>query len=218
MKQDLVGKTFGRLKVVKFIQNGRVIDWECICSCGVKRMLKRKALVSGNTKSCGCLKLDVIGARNRNHMMCGTRFYWVFHGMRARCYNKNHNRYDLYGAKGIKIQWNNFADFKADMYERYIDHCNKYGQKNTYIERRNNDKDYSKENCYWSTAVEQANNTSRNFVIEFRGKRKTLAQWCTELNLPYHSAKDRLYRGWTPEESFTVPFIKYQKYKAHRHE
>ncbi len=149
-------------------------------------------------------------------MMSKDRFYWVFHGMKARCYNPNHNRYDLYGQKGIIIEWEDFSEFKADMYDGYLKHCEEFGQKNTYIERRDNNANYCKENCYWSTATEQANNTSRNHVVTYKGKSQTLAQWSKELGFPYHTVKDRIYAGWSIEDAFTIPVVKYQKLFKHK--
>ena len=142
---------------------------------------------------------------NFKHGLSYTRFYWVFHGMKARCHNKNHNRYDLYGAKGIKIQWASFEEFTKDMHDGYKEHCEKFGQKNTYIERRDNNKDYCLENCYWATALEQGNNTSRNHRLVFDGRSQTIAQWGSELGIDRFLIKDRIRRGWTPDEALTIP-------------
>ena len=52
---DLIGKTFGRLTVIKFkgIKNHRAI-WRCRCVCGRYTDVRSNDLLSGNTKSCGC--------------------------------------------------------------------------------------------------------------------------------------------------------------------
>jgi len=61
---DITGKKFGRLTVIEKI--GNVVSpngnstpiLECICDCGNKVVIRRTSLVSGNTKSCGCLRVD----------------------------------------------------------------------------------------------------------------------------------------------------------------
>ena len=55
---DMVGKKFGRLKVLKKSQlrgNNNRIKWICICDCGKKHTITGDALRNGGTKSCGCL-------------------------------------------------------------------------------------------------------------------------------------------------------------------
>lgn len=59
IKNNLSGKKIGRLKVVKISYKLRSTYWECQCDCGNKIVVKRSNLISGNTKSCGCLKKEV---------------------------------------------------------------------------------------------------------------------------------------------------------------
>ena len=74
---DLVGKKFGKLTVIKFDRveykrdaKGKNRDrgyWLCRCDCGKKVTNARNDLVSGKTKSCGCLcKENAIKNRKRN--------------------------------------------------------------------------------------------------------------------------------------------------------
>ncbi len=58
---DLVGKKFGRLAVVKLShinESHKTTMWECICECGTPRVVRRPALISGKTVSCGCLRKE----------------------------------------------------------------------------------------------------------------------------------------------------------------
>lgn len=52
---DLTGRHFGKLMALQPITlKGSVRRWYCICECGKTKLTPTCALVSGNTKSCGC--------------------------------------------------------------------------------------------------------------------------------------------------------------------
>jgi hypothetical protein len=65
-KLNLIGKVFNRLKVVGFVSmdiKGHSL-WECDCSCGtVGVVILGSSLISGNTKSCGCLNKEITKER-----------------------------------------------------------------------------------------------------------------------------------------------------------
>ena len=68
-----------------------------------------------------------------------------------------------YGGRGISSDsWKYFIDFYDDMYESYLEHVSQYGEKETTLERINNNDDYRKDNCRWATLSEQQSNTRRN--------------------------------------------------------
>ena len=54
---DLTGKKFGKLTVVGFKERVAYQNyWRCLCSCGNTSIVREDHLLSGHTKSCGCLR------------------------------------------------------------------------------------------------------------------------------------------------------------------
>ena len=91
--------------------------------------------------------------------------YYTWTGMWQRCTNPASADYKNYGRRGITIceDWRDFEKFIQDM-----------GEKPTpkhSLDRRENSKGYSLENCKWSTATEQGRNRQHNVWVEFKGQR-----------------------------------------------
>lgn len=82
--------------------------------------------------------------------------YSTYMNMLRRCYNPNSHHYNRYGGRGIRVckKWReDFWSFVKDMGEKpTLNHS---------IDRKNNDGNYTRGNCKWSTKVEQANNRNR---------------------------------------------------------
>lgn len=145
------GKTFGRLFVVGAAHVGRDACRvrACICICGNFCYVSPRNLVSGMTKSCGCLVKENSGPIRHGLNKSPEHRIWV--GMRSRCRDSGSKDYKWYGARGIKVckRWNIFENFLADM------GCRPPGKS---LDRINNEKGYSPNNCRWATAKQQANN------------------------------------------------------------
>ena len=62
---DITGRRFGRLVALRSLGKGRSwqIQWECRCDCGRVVVVNKKNLLSGHTRSCGCLRRDVMKGR-----------------------------------------------------------------------------------------------------------------------------------------------------------
>lgn len=64
---NLAGKRFGRLLVLRETEHrigtGHIL-WEVECDCGQVNLVTSANLISGNTKSCGCLQADRSSACN----------------------------------------------------------------------------------------------------------------------------------------------------------
>jgi hypothetical protein len=121
--------------------------------------------------------------------------------MIERCHNVNDKRYYDYGGRGIDVcqEW-------RSSYENFKEWAMQSGYKEGLsIDRENNDKGYSPDNCRWATRKVQANNTRRNRVIEYNGTKKTIAEWADMVGITYSALYGRLRRGWTVADALTKP-------------
>lgn len=173
--KDLTGETFNNLKVLglcDYKKNNRAV-WRCLCSCGKIKDIVCSKLISGHTKSCGCLKRNMLIKRNTKHNMTKTRFYSIFNSMKQRCYNRKSQYFYCYGGKGIIVcdRWlESFDNFYNDMFESYSSHIIVYGKNNTTIDRIDSNGNYEPDNCRWATQKEQANNKSFSNLVKFLAK------------------------------------------------
>ena len=139
------------------------------CECWNIARVRRGMLKSWHTKSCWCLTLS----RNWDS---STRFFNIYRCIVKRCTNPNHSSFSLYGWRWIKCDWESYDEFKKDMYDSYIEHCKKFWEKQTSIDRLDNDKNYNKENCKWSTWKEQNNNQSKSVKYSWHWMELWLSQ------------------------------------------
>lgn len=178
--KDLTGQRFGRLTVLYRANNvGEMAKWHCRCDCG-----NEVDVFAGNLKkknhstSCGCYQEERRSEVHTTHGMSHTRLDGVFNKMKQRCYNPNNPSYPSYGGRGIGIckEWlDDPSEFYKWMYANGYRDDAEYGE--TTIERNDNNKGYSPENCSIKPLKDQANNRRTNLFIEHNGVRKTLAQW-----------------------------------------
>lgn len=156
-RTDLRRRRFTRLKVLA--SAGSTWDghaqWSCVCDCGNEITVRSKNLLSGNTKSCGCLKLEGNNFRHGHALTySASPTYRSWQKMRSRCNNPRNNRWEEYGGRGISVcrRWDVFENFLADMGER---------PEGTTLDRINVDGDYKPGNCRWATPKEQRENRRR---------------------------------------------------------
>lgn len=200
-KNIIIGSKYGRLTVLeiteplKKLKSCRMVICKCDCENIVEVYVGN--LLKGVTLSCGCYHLDKVKTSDG---MSRSRIYNILCGMKARCYNKNKNSYKNYGGRGIKIcqEW-------LDSFESFYDWSINNGYLETLtIDRIDNNKDYSPDNCKWSTRLEQGNNRRTNKRIIILGEEKTISEWSRDSRCSVEPSvfKSRVCNGWDYEEAF----------------
>lgn len=194
-----VGMVFGSRSVISEAprSNGGHRRLHCLCVCGDIRAVEERALNSGHSNSCGCIAF--VRVPRITHGMTGTAEYCIWNAMLTRCNNEKSENYKNYGGRGIKVceRWRTFANFIADM-----------GHKPTpthTLDRRDNNKGYSPDNCRWATRKEQSRNSRRCKYITFAGRTMVMLDWCELLGVPYYTVRGRMRRGWPFVEAVTRP-------------
>jgi len=160
--KDITGQQYGRLTVLSISHRRRYssrisrVYWLCRCECGTEMTACTSDLGSGNTRSCGCLLIDVMKQLTRTHGHTSGGWSTTFRAwseMKTRCYNPNRKKDFLnYQMRGITVcdRWlHSFENFLADMGEK---------PPGLTLERIDNERGYSPDNCKWATYSEQNKN------------------------------------------------------------
>lgn len=178
--RDISGLKFGRWTAIrqvghrKFPAGGAHAVWEAVCECGTVRHVAGGSLVSGHSKSCGCLKAEQPGNLKHGHAR-GARSatYKLWCSLRLR-------------RAGIHPRWQNYENFLADMGER---------PEGKELDRIDNAKGYEPGNCRWVTRVESIANRTNTIMVEFEGRDVPLSWLAREYGLRYHTVRLRYVKG-----------------------
>lgn len=132
-----------------------------------------------------------------SHGQTGTRLHNIWRDMLKRCKFKKE-----YKGRGISVceEWLDFRNF-------YV-WATSSGYKETLtIERKDNDKNYSPDNCVWSGRKEQARNRRTSVYLEIDGIKMTISEWAEKSNVPYATFYARIFKlGWAPERAISPHF------------
>lgn len=204
---DLTGRQFGRLKVVRFSHTVRLNGtrganayWLVQCACGVLKPVHRTHLVKGLTRSCGCLRNETSAKRCMTHGESDAGEYKLWRGMLGRCLNNKIKQFKDYGGRGIGV-----CDRWLNSYENFLSDMGRRPSSGHSLDRINNDSGYSPENCRWATKLQQARNTRRNRFLNHCGEVRTISEWAELTGLSSRLISDRLTLGWTINEALTTP-------------
>lgn len=190
--RDLTGQTFGELTAMHpEHSNGRKRWWRFQCSCGAQCVRCGadvvKAAKQGATPRCGA-PVHTAG-QNRTHGMSKHPAYWVWRSMRDRCRLPTHQAWENYGARGIRVcpEWDSSFDaFWRDMGPTYM--------RGLDLDRIDNDKGYTPENCRWTSRRENSMN-KRNTE-----RRVDVVALSKETGINTTTIYYRLANGWSVED------------------
>ena len=154
---DKTGKRFGRLTAISYVPEKH--GWLCKCDCGNEVVVDSHTLSRGDSRSCGCYKMDKWRSIITTHGGTHTRLYGVYKSMIQRTCNPNSPSYKNYGGRGITIcdEWlNDFAAFRDWAMANGYDPDAPHGK--CTIDRIDNDGNYEPSNCRWVDMVVQCHN------------------------------------------------------------
>jgi hypothetical protein len=195
---DLTGRKFGFFTVVsKAAAKNRRTSWLCRCCCGKEKVINTSSLTTGNTKSCGCQKNNMIAQSKTKHGMTGTRLYIIWKHMTQRCENPNVERYRSYGGRGICVckEWRENA-------VAFINWAKSHGySEELSLDRIEVNGNYEPKNCRWIAKKEQAKNKTTNRLITINGEGHCLSDWARISGIPYETLRSRLNAGVPAEKA-----------------
>jgi len=188
----MVGETFGVLKVLCESENSNKQHkrFDAICEkCG-----SQIELDGGNirrhakTKAKGC---SMCYHPSTTHGTSNHKCYKTWEGMIARCYNKKHVAYNNYGGRGIDVigQWR----VSPVSFIKWL--LQNGWKKGLEVDRKDNDRGYSPENCRIVTPMINKNNTRRSRTFLVYGEKLTIAEASRKFNLKYTTIRERLNSG-----------------------
>ena len=186
----------------------RMAKFSCECGTTIRADLNWVRFL--NITSCGCYKTEQLIEKNTKHSNS-------VRGNKSGAYRSwqaMHQRVKVnprYSHVEVCERWSGeegYISFLEDMGERPV----KFS-----IERKDNSKGYSPENCIWADAKTQAKNTSNAVLVEFNDIVNTIADWCLIRGISYSLVKQRRRRGMSLVEAIITPVDESKRGRKQRH-
>lgn len=214
---QMVGRVFERLTVLEQIGVKRYKThtdtiWQCRCSCGAVVPALGYLLRTGGKTSCGCKRIEELGARRRTHGKTKTPEYKTWGYMHARCRNPKNRHYASYGGRGIRVcdAWTG-----PDGFEAFLAAVGPRPGKTYTLDRINVDGDYEPGNVRWATPTEQMRNKRNTQTVTLNGVTQCVSAWAEQLGISRHTIRHRLVNGYPPEQILSLtPLTKKAKIRG----
>jgi hypothetical protein len=178
--------------------------WRCRCDCGTERTVSGSNLASGASKSCGC-RIGQVPA-NAMHGASGSAMYQIWCGIKARCNNPKHVSFSNYGGRGIAIclRWME-GDGERSGFECFAEDMGPRPSSLHSVERRDNNGDYSPDNCIWATKADQSRNRRANHRVMLHEREMCLFDALRTIGLSDTTYYRRIARGWSEHRALHEP-------------
>lgn len=205
-RTSLIGIELGRLKIVadaedRITKSGRSIRMSvCDCQCGRRVVIASQKIIHGYTKSCGCLRREVLSegtnvrhGHQRDNRKSPTLACWST--MKQRCLNPKCKKWPIYGGRGIKIcpRWMVFSNFLDDMGER---------PDGLTLDRKDTNGNYEPSNCRWATPKQQSHNMRKNRWFTVNGHYGCMSDLAKLFGVSASLIHYRLSHGWSVDDAF----------------
>lgn len=198
------GDVYGLLRIINETQAPSHIKSKnrrfvlCKCECGTEKVIMLNSLRTGATVSCGCYHREQASKIFNGKGIASYSGYRSWRAMLNRCNNINDKDYQQYGGRGITVceRWLDPVKFAQDMGEK---------PKRFSIERIDNNKGYSPENCRWANATEQGRNKRNNHKVVVSGESVTMSAAWQSNGMKESTFYNRLNAGMNAEDALAKP-------------
>lgn len=220
---NIAGQRFGKLVAIEKVGKSK---WLLHCDCGNDVILNYSRLLGGQL-SCGCLRKEVAKKWVDAHVTHGkskTKLYRKYRSMLTRCYDAKSKQYKRYGGRGITVceEWRtSFENFSKWAYENGYDET--IDGHFWSIDRKDNSKGYSPQNCRFATAKTQSNNRDVVTFYEYQGKQYTASEFADTYGIVksfvYNRAKkgqtlEKILKDWTDSHNIPNGYVDIVQYAS----
>lgn len=197
--RDISNQKYGKLTPVEYVgvYKNRS-SWLCKCDCGNETIVSATKILSGHTKSCGCLKIK--------YSIENKRMFQIWCNMHKRCKRNDQRDSKYYFGKGVKVcqDWDVYENFQSWAFENgYAD--------NLTLDRIDSKGNYEPSNCRWITMAEQQRNKSNCYYVTINGVQKTLSEWAREIGIPRETLRYRVEKNLPVNKLLAKSMAKEQK-------
>lgn len=179
--------------------------YTCLCECGNTKSVRYMHLKRKLSTSCGCY-------RNSRNGMWNNPIFKIWKAMNERCSGVT-SRNESYVKNNITVcdEWKypnneNFINF----YDWCLLNNHKKGM---HIDRINTFNGYSPENCRIVSIIENMNNKSDTFYVDYNGEKVAFMLLLDRLGLrdKQYQIRKRIKSGWSVHEAINKPIRKFNR-------